>query len=474
MLFRVGEWDLYAARIFGSTAAMQVPVMLLLLFSGTSESFLDASLSALLLSLTFAAGVWGSILVYRAFFHRLTRFPGPFAARLSNIYLTLLSVRHFQLFEEIQALHQKYGDIVRAQGSSQLRILKHFTLFTMLNPSMYTKQLITKIDASQGSSLNIATWFNFYSFDVMGDLAFGKGFEMLKDGVAHYFMELSHSGIKSVAAFSHLVWIFPLLKTVPVLNTQHLRFQAWLAERVRLRRELKLEAPDVFSWILADYEQIENPTAQDTLNLHGDAHVIVVAGSDTTAASLTCLFFELATHPTVLKSLQEELDAHFFNGGELSYPSLSKLRYLQACINETLRMHPAIPSGLQRMTPPEGLRIGDIWIPGNTIVKVPTHTLQRDERAFIEPNTFIPERWTSKPELIKDASAFAPFSMGRYSCVGKQLALMELSRVTTEVIFKYNIELAPSQTKEAFLKAIKDTFTMATSTLNLVFQRRGS
>lgn len=169
--------------------------------------------------------------------------------------------------------------------------------------------------------------------------------------------------------------------------------------------------------------------------------------SDTTAASLTCLFFELATHPTVLKSLQEELDAHFFNGGELSYPSLSKLRYLQACINETLRMHPAIPSGLQRMTPPEGLRIGDIWIPGNTIVKVPTHTLQRgkrvvritnlistretdidlDERAFIEPNTFIPERWTSKPELIKDASAFAPFSMGEFTIWQYYLRIAEIN-----------------------------------------------
>lgn len=121
---------------------------------------------------------------------------------------------------------------------------------------MYTKQLITKIDASQGSSLNIATWFNFYSFDVMGDLAFGKGFEMLKDGVAHYFMELSHSGIKSVAAFSHLVWIFPLLKTVPVLNTQHLRFQAWLAERVRLRREVCLRVSH------CSQEILNNPIAK--------------------------------------------------------------------------------------------------------------------------------------------------------------------------------------------------------------------
>lgn len=86
------------------------------------------------------------------------------------------------------------------------------------------------------------------------------------------------------------------------------------------------------------------------------------------------------------------------------------------------------------MTPPEGLQVDETFIPGNTIVQVPTYTLQRgiyhgivlyvsecqrltriaiDERSFAQPNDFIPERWTTKPELTKDASVFTPFSMGK-------------------------------------------------------------
>lgn len=109
--------------------------------------------------------------------------------------------------------------------------------------------------------------------------------------------------------------------------------------------------------------------------------------------------------------------------------ALSQLAYLDAVINETLRMHPPVPSGVQRMTPPDGLRIGETFVPGNTIVQIPTHTMFRgvcsfshfsdlfssrtaDARFFENPDEFIPERWTTRKELTKDASIFVPFSSG--------------------------------------------------------------
>lgn len=99
-----------------------------------------------------------------------------------------------------------------------------------------------------------------------------------------------------------------------------------------------------------------------------------------------------------------------------------------------MRLYPAIPSGLQRVTPPEGLQIGDIHVPGDTIITVPTYTLNRgkfrahlrpgrvgltslghalDPRFYVHPDDFIPERWTTRPELTKDPSLFVPFSIGK-------------------------------------------------------------
>lgn len=138
------------------------------------------------------------------------------------------------------------------------------------------------------------------------------------------------------------------------------------------------DVPDVFSWILDDYSSKASPTAQETINLVGDGLTITVAGSDTTAASLTCLFLELATHPDAARRLQHELDELFRENPAPDHYTLSKLPYLQACVDEALRLYPAVPAGGQRVTPPEGLRIGeDLWIPGNTIVQTPQYILHR-------------------------------------------------------------------------------------------------
>lgn len=183
---------------------------------------------------------------------------------------------------------------------------------------------------------------------------------------------------------------------------------------------------------------------------------------------------------------------------------------LDAVINETMRLHPPVPSGTQRVTPPEGLWIKDRFIPGNTIVQVPSYTVFRDERAFLYPNEFIPERWTTRPELILDKSVYIPFNTGTYTyaqlrsnvkplrsteprhvstkvemefltavplagayaCVGKRLAMLELRRVIAEILSRYDLTIAPGQTKEAFLEGKQDTFTTVSAPLPIIFTER--
>lgn len=78
-----------------------------------------------------------------------------------------------------------------------------------------------------------------------------------------------------------------------------------------------------------------------------------------------------------MTKLQEEVDEYFKTNAEVDSISLSKLKYLEAVIDEALRLHPAVPSGLQRLTPATGLMVGETFIPGNTIVQIPMHTLFR-------------------------------------------------------------------------------------------------
>jgi tryprostatin B 6-hydroxylase len=106
---------------------------------------------------------------------------------------------------------------------------------------------------------------------------------------------------------------------------------------------------------------------------------------------------------------------------------------------------------------------------------------------YEQPEAFIPERWYSKPELVKHKSAFAPFSLGKpppyylpswitqsnclflgaYSCVGKQLALMELRFALTEIVAKFDIAFAPGEDGSALMDRAQDVFTVSLGDLKL-------
>lgn len=114
-VFRVGEWDKWTTKLLVAFLAAQglLAICISKFDPGEAASPLQACRTAALLSFTFLSGVYSSILTYRAIFHRLNGFPGPFQARLSNLFVTRLSVKKFQLYEEIRSLHAQYGDVVR-------------------------------------------------------------------------------------------------------------------------------------------------------------------------------------------------------------------------------------------------------------------------------------------------------------------------------------------------------------------------
>ncbi|KAL2826293.1 cytochrome P450 [Aspergillus cavernicola] len=517
-VYRSGEWDLKSTRLVKGYTLLSI----IALYIDRSNVMARVGISvspnwAIAVIVCHMLGIYISMLFYRAFWHRLSGFPGPVLARLSNFYVTALSAKRLHLYEEVEKLHQQYGDYVRlgptelsisdpqaakALYSGQAKVSKG-PWYTVLEPrvsllmsrdkkeharrrkvwdqgfsskalrdyeprvSHYTEQLLAAIGERVGGPMDMASWFNYYSLDVMGDLSFGKPFNMLIDGQDTYFSKQQHADMKTIGLFSHLTWLFPFFKRIPVVNAEYVRFWGWVGEQVEERIKNPPECPDVFSWILDAFEKGPK-REQDLIDLHGDAHLIIIAGSDTTAATLTNLFFHLAVDQTWQRKLQEELDRL----PDLSQETLAGLKILEALINETLRLHPVVPSGLQRLTPPEGIHIGERYIPGNVIVCMPLHTSYRDARSFTRPKEFLPERWTTQPELVKDPSVFNPFSIGPYSCVGKQLGLMELRRVAVEILTRYDVSFAKGQTVQDFLESKRDTFTLVTGPLKLVFAER--
>lgn len=114
------------------------------------------------------------------------------------------------------------------------------------------------------------------------------------------------------------------------------------------------------------------------------------------------------------------------------------------------------------------------------------------ESAFEDPLSFVPERWYSRPEMIRDKSAFAPFgvgtslllrprlllfdltctSLGRRVCVGKNLALTQIRLVATILLSRYRVHFAPGETGEAVERDMRDQLTAQPGRYAVVFEPR--
>lgn len=113
-IFRHGEWDVQAPKLVLSYLALLIGAMVVDLAAKAKYVDFAAPYPWLVKSVwCHILGIYGSMIIYRAFFHRLSHFPGPFLARLSNFYVTSLSARKLHLYEETERLHGIYGDYVR-------------------------------------------------------------------------------------------------------------------------------------------------------------------------------------------------------------------------------------------------------------------------------------------------------------------------------------------------------------------------
>ncbi|KAF9249319.1 hypothetical protein DTO013E5_8509 [Penicillium roqueforti] len=271
--------------------------------------------------------------------------------------------------------------------------------------------------------------------------------------------------------FSPAIWIPRLgFAFIPSLwKVRHWFHMLEFCDQCMARRmEKTLSDHNIASWFIEDHvKHGSDPTRARWLS--GDTATLVVAGSDTTAPSLTLVFYFLARYPMHAEKIYEEIQ-----GVDRENPAaLAMLPHLTGTINEAMRLLPAVLTFSSRITPPEGLMIDGTFIPGNTKICAPRYTIGRLETAYVNPHEFIPERWYSQPELIKDKRAFAPFGVGRTSCVGRHLALAQIRLVTAALMFHYRIKFAPGENNgEAVERDMKDQLTAQPGACRLVFQSR--
>ncbi|UPL00177.1 hypothetical protein LCI18_011111 [Fusarium solani-melongenae] len=453
----------------------------------------------------------------RNYFTRgVSEVPGPFLARFSNLW-RFIDVARGKAEETHLKLHQKYGQYVRlgpnlvsVQNLDALKVIygvnkgytktKFYepqqqlfngnptqTLFTTLDEDFHAKikrpissaysmstltefevfvdktihTMIGRLDefARDGRVCDMAIWLQYYAFDVIGELTFGKPLGFLEQGkdISDIMLSLERN-LDYAGMVGQMPWLDHLIVKNPIRRMMGGSATGAIAKFARECLDERLNRGDTKS---------EKPLRRDFLTRFLEAKVThpqvvtdrqvfsytlsnVNAGSDTTAISLRAVLYYLLKNPAILDKVCKEIEqAH--SEGKFSIPVTWKesqeLPYLDAVIKEALRLHPAVGLLLERIVPEGGLQLPDgPFLPAGAVVGINPWVMHHSPIFGEDLDSFIPERWLQSADETKrqyDArkaemlGATFTFGAGSRTCIGKNISLLEIYKAIPTLLFLF-------------------------------------
>ncbi|KAK2767554.1 hypothetical protein FQN54_003712 [Arachnomyces sp. PD_36] len=317
------------------------------------------------------------------------------------------------------------------------------------NVDLLMKQLRRRIDENAGNKkgVDLGNWLNLATFDIIGDLVFGETFNCLEKGDYHPWVKAMSDSVEAVTILSSIKQ-FPLLDWVTQLfiggwmNRAIRDHHSLTIDKVNRRLDRKSDRGDFFTQIMK-HNGTEREMSRD--ELMSNSMVLIPAGSETSSAGMASCIYHLLKTPTAYYKLTKEVRSMFQAEKDITFERVANFPYLEACINEALRMYPPVPIFNARVVVnPGGQQILDTYLPDGSTVGIHHWPAYQSTRNFRDPHIFKPSRWLGDPLYTDDRrEVLRPFSVGPRNCLGKHLALSEIRVVVTRLLFNFDMELSP-------------------------------
>ncbi|KAK8093487.1 hypothetical protein PG997_000172 [Apiospora hydei] len=424
----------------------------------------------------------------------LSKVPGPWYSRFTRLVLKYHILAGREMYH-IHALHRRYGPVVRiAPGEVAVADLAAYArihrvgspflkgpwydsaspgIFAMRDPKRHGERrrlfarafsktalranweavtvgrIKAEAGAEGGGGADVLKWWTLMATDVIAHLSFGESFDMVGLGRTTAYVNAIQSLLLSSGLRWELPWLHAVARQLPVravqevVNCEEIIAQ-YSGKAVRNLRESG-GAQNLFSQIVAlsaspeatekEQEKEEEEEAQthhlSDLSVRLEATNLIVAGSDTTASTMTYLVWAVLKRPQLQRRLEEEVAGLSAGFTEVD---LEALPLLNSVIDETLRLYGAAPGALQRYVPEGGATMAGHFLPAGTVVCTQAYTMHRDGAVFEHPESFDEDRFML-PQSPEQKLAFSAFGTGSRICLGIHLARMEL-RLATALFFR--------------------------------------
>lgn len=432
-----------------------------------------------------------SYVYYAIYLHPLRDFPGPKLSAVTRIPYWIVCLRGIQPRYMIQ-LHATYGPVVRfapddlsytdgrawkdISGAQKGRRENGKEVGFHAPPCNGTPNMVTENDEERHAAIrrvfapafsekalkkqepmfhryadlmvqkgraagtvNMTELLNWATFDIMADFAFGESLGLLERGAYSAWIAVVFNTVR-VLPFVQMIQFYPLLKrlfdllepkSVAAMRLDHFNHTV---DRVDKRLRDGSDRPDL--WNL-----VEETNVLTLDEMHTNAELFMLAGTETTASLLSGLIYHLLVNPDKKKILTNEIRNRFKTYQDITFEALAQLEYLNACLREAHRAYPSIPTGLPRVVAQGGNVILGKYIPEGTRVSMHQAATYWSSTNFRNPKSFVPERWLGDPEYSQDnREAFQPFSVGPRNCLGMNVAWHETRLLLAKLVYSFDIE----------------------------------
>ncbi|KAL1872679.1 hypothetical protein Daus18300_004225 [Diaporthe australafricana] len=369
-----------------------------------------------------------------------------------------------------------YAFSERALRDQEPYVTKYVDLLMLRLRELATPSESSSSSGGAGALVDLVEWYNFTTFDIIGELAIAQSFGCLRGSRYHEWVRGFWDVIK-LGAFVRALAVstnaaFPQLlralapRSLKDARRRHLEYVGRSTERRLNEGELR-EKPDFISYVLASGREDQQQQQQDGKSgggaavltageVEANANFLLLAGTETTATALAGTTYYLLTNRPALRRAIDEVRGAFPRGGDgddaaitFATAAADRLPYLQACLTEGLRLYPPGPIAAPRRTAPGKVTmIAGHAVPGGVTVGVHAWSASHSADNFHLASEFHPERWlassSSPSEFAGDRTAAAqPFSYGPRNCLGKPFAYSEMRVILARMLWNFDMELSP-------------------------------
>ncbi|KAL4810886.1 cytochrome P450 [Aspergillus unguis] len=354
----------------------------------------------------------------------------------------------------------------------------------------HVQHLIPLLEGQNGNKVvDVTSLFFRYTLDAATDYLLGDGTDSLQNPETEFaeafrYVQRRQSQIFRLGVFKFLLPRGEFRRQLRVMDDFIRPYISRVLAMSPAELDQKLSKNETFLHALARF-------TRDPRVLRDQLVAVLLAGRDTTAATLSFCLFELARNPAVVEKLREEIASRLgvgANAQKPSYADLKDMKYLNAVLHESMRLYPVVPfnvrfslkdTTLPRGGGPDGLtpvavKAGSRIIYSTMIMqRSPENYAPPSSEEYYDPGKWLPERWISgwQPKPWH----FIPFNGGPRICIGQQFAMIEMGYTVVRILQAFEkIKAVPSvgqATVEDPKLRFEVTLTPA-SELNCVFERQ--